>query len=147
MGVTKYEAKGRSYWQVDETLVMPDGREVRLRKRKVPTKEQAVAFVAKARAEAFEGRYFERLEKPKLTVAQAWGHYEPINRRDNDAWQSEEARARTFVRHLGTLRATELSQRHVDEFRTRRFAEKTRKGTPPSSATLDKCYRARWLMV
>jgi hypothetical protein len=73
---------------VDETLVMADGREVRLRKRRIPTKEQAVAFVAKARADAFEGRYFERLEKPKLTVAEAWTHYEPINKRDNEGWQS-----------------------------------------------------------
>jgi len=138
MGVIKYESRGRSFWQVDETLVMPDGREVRLRKRKIPTKEQAVAFVAKARADAFEGRYFERLEKPKLTVAEAWAHYEPINRRDNDSWQSEEGRARQFIRQLGSVKATELTLRHVDEFRTRRFAEKTRKGTPPSPATLDK---------
>ena len=138
MGVIKYESRGRSFWQVDETLVMPDGREVRLRKRKIPTREQAVAFVAKARADAFEGRYFERLEKPKLTVAEAWAHYEPINRRDNDSWQSEEGRARQFIRQLGSVKATELTLRHVDEFRTRRFAEKTRKGTPPSPATLDK---------
>jgi integrase len=138
MGVTRYESKGRVFWQVDETLTTPEGREVRLRKRKIPTKEQAVAFVAKARAEAFEGRYFERLEKPKLTVAEAWGHYDPINKRDNDAWQSEEGRSRHFTRHLGSLKAMELSQRHVDEYRTRRLAEKTQRGTPPSSGTLDR---------
>ncbi len=138
MGVIKYESRGRSFWQVDETLVMPDGREVRLRKRRIPTKEQAVAFVAKARAEAFEGRYFERLEKPKLTVAEAWTHYEPINNRDNEGWQSEEGRSRKLIRHLGKIKAMELSQRHVDEYRTRRFGEKTRKGTPPSPATLDR---------
>ena len=28
MGVIKYESRGRLFWQVDETLVMPDGREV-----------------------------------------------------------------------------------------------------------------------
>ncbi len=138
MGVIKYESRGRGFWQVDETLVMPDGREVRLRKRRIPTKEQAVAFVAKARAEAFEGRYFERLEKPKLTVAEAWTHYEPINNRDNEGWQSEEGRSRKLIRHLGQIKAMELSQRHVDEYRTRRFGEKTRKGTPPSPATLDR---------
>src|SRR5712664_3872592 len=89
MGVIKYESRGRLFWQVDETLVMPDGREVRLRKRRIPTKEQAAALVAKARANAFEGRYFDRLEKPKLTVAEAWAHYEPINKRDNDSWQTK----------------------------------------------------------
>ena len=134
MGVIKYESRGRSFWQVDETLVTPDGREVRLRKRRIPTKEQAVAFVAKARADAFEGRYFERLEKPKLTVAEAWAHYEPINNRDNEGWQSEEGRSKKLIRHLGKIKAMELSQRHVDEYRTRRFGEKTRKGTPPSPA-------------
>ncbi|HTP24062.1 MAG TPA: site-specific integrase [Anaeromyxobacteraceae bacterium] len=138
MGVMKYESRGRLFWQVDETLVMPDGREVRMRKRRIPTKELAVALVAKARADAFEGRYFERLEKPKLTVAEAWGHYEPINKRDNDSWQSEEGRARQFIRHLGSLKATELSQRHVDEYRTRRLGEKTRRGSAPSPATLDR---------
>src|SRR5260370_16388717 len=71
MGVNKYESRGRSFWQVDETLVTADGREVRLRKRRIPTKEQAVAFVAKARTDAFEGRYFERLENPNLPVPQA----------------------------------------------------------------------------
>ena len=138
MGVIKYESRGRSFWQVDETLVMPDGRAVRLRKRRIPTKEQAVAFVSKARANAFEGRYFERLEKPKLTVAEAWAHYAPINQRDNDACQSEEGRSRHFIRHIGILKVTELSQRHVDEYRTRRLEEKTRRGTPPSPATLDR---------
>src|SRR5438477_13166541 len=101
MGVIKYESRGRLFWQVDETLVMPDGREVRLRKRRIPTKEQAVALVAKARANAFEGRYFERLAKPTLTIAEAWAQYEPINKRDNDSWQTEEGRARQFVHHLG----------------------------------------------
>ena len=138
MGVIKYESRGRSFWQVDETLVMPDGREVRLRKRRIPTKEQAVAFVAKARADAFEGRYFERLEKPKLTVAEAWAYYEPINNRDNEGWQSEEGRSKKLIRHLGKITVMELSQRHVDEYRTRRLGEKTRKGTPPSPATLDR---------
>ena len=58
MGVIKYESRGRLFWQVDETLVMLDGREVRLRKRRIPTKEQAVALVAKARANAFRGALF-----------------------------------------------------------------------------------------
>jgi integrase len=123
---------------VDETLVTADGREVRLRKRRIPTKEQAVAFVAKARTDAFEGRYFERLEKPKLTVAEAWTHYEPINKRDNEGWQSEEGRSRKIIRHLGKIKAMELTQRHVDEYRMRRLGEKTRRGAPPSPATLDR---------
>ena len=138
MGVIKYESRGRSFWQVDETLVTADGREVRLRKRRIPTKEQAVAFVAKARADAFEGRYFERLEKLKLTVAEAWTDYEPINKRDNEGWQSEEGRSRKLIRHLGKIKAMELSQRHVDEYRMQRLGEKTRRGAPPSPATLDR---------
>ena len=34
----------------------------------------------------------------KLTIAEAWAYYEPINRRDNEAWQSEAGRARHFIR-------------------------------------------------
>jgi integrase len=138
MGVRKYQARGKTYWMIDETLVLPDGREVRLRKRTIPTREQAMALIAKARTEAFEGRYFERLQRPKLTVAEAWAAYEPINRRDNDAWQTEAGRARYLLRHLGTLRAVELTLSHVDHYRSLRFAQTTRTGRPPSPATLDR---------
>ncbi len=137
MGVKKYECRGIAFWKVDETLILPDGREVRLRKRKIPTKEQAVALVAKARVKAFEGRYFD-LRRPTLTVAQAWAAYEPINKRDNDAWQTEVGRAAYLISHLGNRRVATLTVQNVEEYRTRRFAETTRRGGPPSPATLDR---------
>ena len=60
MGVMKYTTCGRSYWMVDEWVTLPDGRSERFRKRKVPTREMAMALAAKVKAEAFEGRFFER---------------------------------------------------------------------------------------
>src|SRR5262249_54381867 len=64
MGVEKYTVGGRSFWKVDEWLTLDDQRTVRFRQRKIPTKELALAIVAKKRAEAFEGRFFDRKREP-----------------------------------------------------------------------------------
>jgi site-specific recombinase XerD len=138
MGVAKYTARKSVFWMVDEWLTLPDGRVVRYRQRRIPTKEQAVALLAKKRAEAFEGRFFDRKREPSLTVAEVWAAYEPICKRDNDAAQTEIGRARHVLRHLGDRRATRLSLRDVDEYRTLRLGEVTQRGVPPAPATLDR---------
>jgi len=123
---------------VDEWLPLPTGRIVRFRKRKIPTREQAMALVAKARAKAFEGRYFDRPKASKLTVANAWNAYQPVSERDNDTWLSEKGRAKHIVRFLGPRVTAELTVKDIDEYRTRRLGEKTPRGNPPAPATLDK---------
>lgn len=138
MGVMKYLSKGKTYWMVDETLTLADGREHRLRKRMIPSRAIAEAFIAKARAEAFEGRFFEKFQKPKLTVKEAWAAYEPVNVRDNTAWQTEAGRMVHVVRVLGDRQAAALTIKDVDEYRTRRLGEVTRRGEPPAPATLDR---------
>ena len=60
-----------------------------------------MALLAKARAEVFEGRHFERQKELTLTVVEAWTAYEPITKRDNDAWQTDNGRASHLSRHLG----------------------------------------------
>ena len=72
MGVTDYKSGGRKYWFVDEWVTLPDGRVKRFRKRKVPTREMAMALAAKVKAEAFEGRFFERTRPVTFTVEEAW---------------------------------------------------------------------------
>jgi len=84
VGVTKYQVGNGTFWMVDEWLPLPNGVVTRFRKRKIPTKEQAMALVAKARAEAFEGRYFARPKAQKLLVQDAWDDYQAISKRDND---------------------------------------------------------------
>ena len=138
MGVNKYEAGGRVFWMVDEWLPLPNGQVERFRKRKIPTKEQAVALAAKMRAEAFEGRFFDRPKASRLIVEDAWKAYQPISKRDNDTWQSEEGRARHLLRHLGKKLAAGLSVKDVDEYRTKRLGETTRMKKAPSPATLDR---------
>jgi integrase len=139
MGVAvKYSVRGKTYWKVDEWLKLPDGRVVRFRMRKIPTREQAEMLIAKRKAEAFEGRFFDRARTPTLTVAEAWEAFEPIAKRDKDSWQTDVGRARHLVRHLGSRRATKLSLRDVDEYRTLRLGEKTRRKTVPMPATLDR---------
>ncbi len=72
MGVEKYTTKQGSFWKVDLELTAPDGKLVRFRKRKVPTREMAEALQAKMRIEAFEGRFFDKPKTSKLTVADVW---------------------------------------------------------------------------
>ena len=138
MGVKKYTCKQGSFWRIDTWVVLPDGRGQRIQKRKIPTREQAVALEAKIRAEAFEGRFFERLRVPKVTVAQLWKEWEPISRRDKDSWRSDIARARYLCAILGDRIASQLTQRDVDEYRNRRLTDRTRRKRPPSPASLDR---------
>ena len=138
MGVSKYQSNEKTFWMVDEWFPLPNGRLVRFRKRKIPTREQAMALVAKRRAEAFEGRYFERPKTSKLVVEEAWKAYQPISERDNDTANSESGRAKHLVRVLGQRVAAELTVKDVDEYRTTRFGEKTVRGKPPAPASLDR---------
>jgi integrase len=137
MGVKKYRAKGKEYWRVDEWIVV-NGRRKRVRQSKIPTKEQAVAYAAKLKADAFEGRFFDvKKEKPSPTVAELCAMYEPKSRREKKSWQSDVARSRYLCRHLGTRFVTTLTQRDIDEYRELRLAEVTRRGGRPSPASLD----------
>lgn len=145
MGVSKYTNSNGTFWKADDWIKLPDGRMKRVRKMKIPTKEQAVALLAKWRAEAFEGRFFDRPKTSKLTVAQLWEKYAPISKRDKDSWQSDIARARYLTEVLGDRVAAGLTQADVDEYRTLRLAETEsrrhrgrRRRAPPSPASLDR---------
>jgi len=128
MGVSKYTARGKTWWRVDEWLTLPDGKVARYRKKRIPTKEQANMLAAKVKAETFEGRFFVRQKEPTTTVRELWDAYEPITKRDNDSWQTNIGRSRHLLRHLGQQRATQLSLKHVDEYRNRRLRETTKRG-------------------
>jgi integrase len=143
-GIKKYTNSQGTFWAVDVWVALPDGTHKRVEKRKIPTREQAMALKAKLRTEAFEGRFFERLKTPKLTVAQLWEAYAPISRRDKDSWRSDIARARYLLEILGDRVASGLTQGDVDEYRNKRLAStespkvrgRRRRG-PPSPASLD----------
>jgi integrase len=138
MGVSKYVARGKIWWRVDEWLAQPDGKFIRYRKKRIPTKEQAVACATKVKAESFEGRFFDRVRTPTSTVADLWSAYEPIAKRDNDAWQTDVGRAKHLLKHLGAHRAFSLTLKDVDAYRTGRLGESTARGTQPTAATLDR---------
>ena len=138
MGVTKYEVRGKKYWKFDEWVSGHDGIPRRVRQSKIPTREQAVMLAAKIKADAFEGRFFNRLKAPKLTVRQLWEDWKPISERDKDSWSSDVGRANHLLRHLGNRVAQNLSQRDIDEYRNLRLAETTARGGPPCPATLDR---------
>jgi hypothetical protein len=123
VGVRKYETNNGTFWRVDAWLSLPSGQFKRVRVRKIPTRELAVALLAKARIDAFEGRYFDRTKPSNLTVEGAWKAYRPVSERDNDTWQSESGRAKHLLRQLGKKVAASLTVKEVDEYRTRRLSE------------------------
>lgn len=138
MGVSKYVARSKVRWRVDTYVTLPDGTTKRIRRGRIPTREQAEAYEHKMLAESYEGRFFDRLKEPTATVRQLWSEYEPITRRDNDSWQSDVGRAAHLVRLLGDRRASRLTRGDVEEYRTKRQAETTRRGGAPSPGTLDR---------
>jgi integrase len=138
MGVDRYMVGNVPYYRIDEWITLPDAPPVRFRKRKIPTKEQALALVAKRKAEAFEGRYFDKVKVPTATVADVWRAYEPVSKRDNDTWITDKGRAAHLLRLLGSKRAAQLTQADVDAYRDARLLEKTCRGSAPAPATLDR---------
>lgn len=138
MGVTKYTARGTTWWKVDEWVTRPDGSLARFRKKRIPTREQAMALAAKVMADAFEGRFFDRARPSTLTVRKAWGAYSKKSERENDSYRTDKGRAEHLLKHLGDRRAVTLTVADVDSYRTRRSEEPTKRKKPPTSATLDR---------
>ena len=139
MGVEKYTTPGgKTAWMVDLTARLPTGQEVRFRKRKIATKEQAKALEAKKLEEIFQGTYFEQRRTAALTVRQLWDQYEPITKRDNESYASDRGRAECILHHLGDCEAMKLRRADVEAYRTKRLQENTRRGKPPSKATLNR---------
>jgi integrase len=139
MGVEKYTTPGgKIAWMVDLTAKLPNGREVRFRKRKIPTREQAKALESKTLGEIFDSIYFESRRTIALTIRQLWEQYKPITLRDNRSHQSDQGRAEHVLRHLGDHRAMTLTRADVEEYRKKRLGEKTRRGKPPKSSTLNR---------
>ena len=137
MGVKKYKVRGKTFWMLDESMTTPTGELIRIRKRGIPSKEQALALAAKVRSEAFEKGHFSRPQKANLTVEKSWEHYQPISKRDNRSWRTEKCRVAHLLRHLGKKKAAKLTLADIDHYRTKRFAENTYRGKPPAPATLD----------
>ena len=139
MGVEKYTTPGgKTAWMVDLTAKLPNGQEVRFRKRKIATKEQAKALEAKTLQEIFDNTYFARRRTTSLTVRDLWDQYEPISRRDNSSYNSDRGRAEHVLRHLGDREVMTLTRVDVEEYREARLGEETRRGKAPSHATLNR---------
>lgn len=139
MGVEKYTTPGgKTAWMVDLTAKLPNGREVRFRKRKIPTKEQAKALEAKTLQQIFEDTYFEHRRRDVITVKQLWTEYEPIASRDHASYASDRGRSAHVLRHLGERDAMSLTRVDVEEYRRNRMEEKTRRGEAPKNGTLNR---------
>ena len=138
MGVTKYTARSKTWWRVDEWVTRPDGTLARYRKKRIPTREQAMALAAKVMADAFEGRFFDRARPCTVTVKEAWESYSKKSERENDSWQTDKGRSVHLLRHLGSRRVASLTIADVDAYRTHRSGEITRMKGHPKPGPLDR---------
>ena len=138
MAVSNYKLGKKTFWKVDFWVRISSGQCRRIQKRKIPSKELATAFEAKARAMQFEGQYFETKRRKLKTVAQLWDNYKIISERDHRSWETERGRAAHLERHLGKYVAEELTARHVEAYRSVRLRETTVRGRPPSVASLNR---------
>lgn len=139
MSVSKYKARGVTYWRVDFRVSLPDGSRKRVQRGRIPTKELAQAIESKVRTAVFEGKYFRKFgESDVKTVADAWKVYKVRAERDNRSWDTDRGRANHLVEHLGSTVVENLSEHNIDEYRNKRLTETTVRGAPPSPATLDR---------
>jgi integrase len=136
--VKEYSAKGRKLWAIDVDVVTPDGKRLRHRQRKIPTKAAAEALERKVAAEAFEGRYFDKRKTIAHTVRDLWPAWEAVIRQENDSWKSDVGRAAHLLRHLGDRVASQLTPDDVVLYRAKRMKEVTCRGGPPLPATLNR---------
>ena len=140
MGVKKYRKGTRDYWQLDIWITFPDGRRKRLKKAGIETREMAEALEHKWKSDAFEGRYFNRPQASTLTIRKAWENYKPVSYRGNkhSTYKRNLSISKHLLEHLGNVRIAMLTQRHIDEYRTRREAEPTRFKAPPKPGTVNR---------
>lgn len=124
------------YW-LDARVTRADGTIKRVKKRNIPTIEQAEALLAKTRAEAFEGRHFNVVrKKAEKTVAEVWEYYEPAAKRLK-SWEMISYCKVPVLKHLGEMRVIDLTEHEVEAYRDTRRGEQTRYKRAPSAQTLD----------
>jgi integrase len=133
-----YKLGKKTFYRVDVWITLPTGQPHRYRRKRIPTREMAEILEAKALADSFEGKFFDKRKESKLTVKDAWALYEPVTTQQNDSWKSDVGRAKHILRHLGEKPAIRLTQLDVDAYRRIRKTEKTIRGEEPSPAQLDR---------
>ena len=139
MGVTPYRLKnGQKRWRADTWIKHRDGTAERFVKHGLPSKEMAQRLLDKVRLDAFEGRHFERQKRERITVKELWEIYEPVCKARNRGWPTEIARAKHFIDHLGTKKASRLSIDDVSRYRDARSKETFGKGKTPTVSTINR---------
>jgi integrase len=139
VGVKSYLLNGRKLWQLDIRVTLQDGREKRIRKKGIPTKEMARALEGKLRARSFEKRNFQVDRSARLTVKDLWEAYFPITKRDNDSWRDDVGRANHLLQHVGHRKVMDLSLKEIDAYRIKRTGEVSQKtGRFPAIGTINR---------
>lgn len=136
MAISKYKVGRRTMYRV-ALWVVEGGRRRCKRAGRIPTRERAERLEAAWRAKSFDGTWFDRGQELGFTVADAWAAYEASSRR-NDSHGADVSRAKHLLRHLGKHAAASLTLAEVDAYRAARREERTRRGAPPSDASLDR---------
>lgn len=72
-----------------------------------------------------------------MTLRDAWKAYEPVCEQNHKAALTEKCRSQHLLRHLENAKVQALSVADVDRYRALRLAERSIRGGPPASSTLD----------
>ncbi len=138
MTIERYKADGATFWRVDTEVRDRQGKKVRHRQRRIPSREQAEALEAKLQHESFGGRFLDRRRDQGPTVEQCLQMWAPTSRQKNDSWQTDVGRSKHLVRHLGDRQAASLTLEDVPKYRDLRLKETTKRGQKPMPATLNR---------
>jgi integrase len=134
----KYWARGKWKYGFDVSQSTPAEGEHRPRKQGIPTREQAEAMAAKARAEIFERGFLKREKPNTLLTSELLDAYMKVAKQQVISWQSDRGRVAHLKRWLGSCRIMNLTLRHIDEYRDNRRGELTKRKKPPAPASLDR---------
>lgn len=139
-GIVKYTKYGQTFYRVDIWLKDQNGKDHRVQRSGIVTLELARHVVTKLRADAYEGRFFERREVNSTTIKKLWEEYEPVSKRSNSprTFERNKSLAAHVVEHLGSKKIGQVNLDDIEAYRKLREGERTVKGTPPSPATVNR---------
>ena len=136
MAVKPYTVRGKKLWLVDFWIKLPDGQPSRYREKQFRTKAEAEARKAEVTVQANMGLWNRKAET--ATVRDAWEYYEDVTLTQNKTGKDDVSRAKRLLDHLGGARVSVLNAATIRRYRVARSKEPTRKGTPPTVATLNR---------
>ena len=136
--IEDYETRRGTRWKWNERFYIEGMPPKRVAHQGFRTAEAALSdLLATQKSLQDTGKLLRRLPQT-ITVKEIWKRYRPVSEMHVRSWKTDKGRAKHLGEHLGTLRAKDLNTDKVNQYRQRRRGERTKRGGPPSNATLNR---------